>query len=53
MDWLIYRIVISERFSDSYTEISQMWDMQELCAAHDLLDSLEDAEQQAREEMAD
>ena len=44
MDWWVYRIAMSERFSVSPHEIRERWTWQEVVEAHDVLDAFEAAE---------
>ena len=47
--WGIHRVATSEMYHDSYADIRDKWSLQELDAAHIVLDAIEDAREQQRE----
>lgn len=44
IDWMVWRIVSSERFSVSLYEIENGWTLDQVLDAHDVLDMYHDAE---------
>lgn len=50
MPWLVHRIAVSRRYSDSLVDIMERWGLEEVVVANEVLDALEDATDRASRE---
>ena len=49
--WLVHRVAVSRRYSDSLATILDQWSIDDVVTANEVLDALEEAESRAMREV--
>lgn len=49
LDWFIWRLVVHPRISETLRQIETEWTLEDAEVAHQVLDAIEDAEQEAQQ----